>query len=377
MSGLEVVRISGDIRREDFLPLEEDAEGAWMSNERKVAAFLPWFTNDPIAEAPLKHIITVSHCKNHLRLVSKLFKSHAEEGTTTIKWQGRGVTAIVNVQDPEVDQIETEPLSSPNSLWSIISVRDRYGGIRDRLPNLKNIDCNGLDTLMDLNGCPVGLETLSCNDCTLIQSLDPLAACTNLRKLTLLSTRVSGLKPLMGCAKLEYLALEATLISDLSPLSACINLKALWIAATTISDLRPLSGLCQLKLVDVETTKVSDLSPLSSLPHLETLICGSTEVSDLNPLLKCPELKALDISDTEVKSLTPLLHCKKLKYLNHGDFQVDQAGEEQITQASTAGYIRLFQELKPGLICTRIESVGWMWANEDFPAELQHDWDRY
>jgi hypothetical protein len=53
--------------------------------EGKVAAFLPWFTDDPIiAEAPLKVIIMVSDCKNHIRLVSKLFKSHAEEGTTRV-----------------------------------------------------------------------------------------------------------------------------------------------------------------------------------------------------------------------------------------------------------------------------------------------------
>ena len=72
------------------MPLQEDAEGAWisMSDEGKVAAFT-WFTDDPVAEAPLKHIITVSDFKNHLRLVSKLFKSHAEEGATTLPWDGR------------------------------------------------------------------------------------------------------------------------------------------------------------------------------------------------------------------------------------------------------------------------------------------------
>ena len=50
------------------MPLEEDAKGAWMSNEGKVAAFLPWFTDDPIAEAPLKVIIMLAECKNRLHL---------------------------------------------------------------------------------------------------------------------------------------------------------------------------------------------------------------------------------------------------------------------------------------------------------------------
>jgi hypothetical protein len=35
----EVASISGHVRMEDFVPLEEDAKGAWMSNTGKVAAF--------------------------------------------------------------------------------------------------------------------------------------------------------------------------------------------------------------------------------------------------------------------------------------------------------------------------------------------------
>ena len=50
----EVFNTGGHVKS---MPLEEDATGAWMSNEGKVAAFLPWFTDDHVAEAPLKHII--------------------------------------------------------------------------------------------------------------------------------------------------------------------------------------------------------------------------------------------------------------------------------------------------------------------------------
>ena len=270
----------------------------------------PWFTDDPIAEAPLKLIITLSSCKNRLRQVSKLFKSHAEEGTKKITWKR-----------PDEEGEEEEEEDKPSSLMLILAspLRNRDGCFKERLPNLKSIGCDGLDILKDLNGCPSGLEELSCGQCPLIKSLAPVAACTNLRKLSLLSTRVSSLKPLMGCVKLEWLFIGGTSVTDLSPLSACINLKALWIGNTSVSDLSPLSGLHQLRLIDVETTSVSDLSPLSSLGHLETLICGSTEISDLNPLSKCSELKALNIYDTEVKSLTPLLQCKKLKYLHLDD----------------------------------------------------------
>jgi hypothetical protein len=107
-----------------------------------VAAFLPWFTDDPVAEAPLKVIITLAKHKNLIRLVSKLFKSHAEEGMTKIKWIGP-------------DNEEDKELAKPNSLAGILvsPERNRDGILKDRLPNLKSIICCKLDTLMDLNGC--------------------------------------------------------------------------------------------------------------------------------------------------------------------------------------------------------------------------------
>jgi hypothetical protein len=75
----EVMRTSGHFRRENFAPKEEDAMGAWMSNKGKVAAFLPWFTDDPKAEAPLKVIIMIAERKNLLSLLSKLFKEPCGE----------------------------------------------------------------------------------------------------------------------------------------------------------------------------------------------------------------------------------------------------------------------------------------------------------
>ena len=64
---LEAVRTAGFINMKDLVALEEDADGAWMSKEGKVVAFLPWFTDDPVAEAPLKLIIMLSSCKTLLR----------------------------------------------------------------------------------------------------------------------------------------------------------------------------------------------------------------------------------------------------------------------------------------------------------------------
>ena len=113
-------------------------------------------------------------------MVSKQFKDDAEEGTRSIKWTGPG------------DNEEYKELTKPGSLMPILSVckngRFKPDG---RFPNLKSIDCDTLDTLMDLNGCPSGLEVLKCSGCKLIQSLAPLAACANLRKLDLCGTASS------------------------------------------------------------------------------------------------------------------------------------------------------------------------------------------
>jgi Leucine-rich repeat (LRR) protein len=352
---MEVVRTIGHVRREGFTPKEEDVKGAWMSNEGKVATFLPWFTYDPVAEAPLKVIITLAKHKNLIRLVSKLFKSHAEEGTTKIKWIGP-------------DNEEDKKLAKPNSLMPLLFNPERNGDgrLKDRLPNLKSIICCQLNTLMDLNGCPSGLEELKCDGCHLIQNLAPLAACTNLRKLDVCFTNVSSLQPLMGCVKLDWLDIGSTHVTDISPLSACVGLKVLRMSYTQVSDLGPLSGLHQLRLIDLDGTAVTDLSPLSCLLQLESLFCSASKISDLTPLSNCSELKALDINNTAVKSLTPLLQCKKLEHLNHSKLR-DHTLEE------TRGYIRCLKEIMPQLHA-QLQFLFWL---ESLPASLQHYWGRY
>lgn len=123
---------------------------------------------------------------------------------------------------------EEEELPRPASLWPVLITRCIDGRIKDCLPNLKRIDCIQLDTLMDLNGCPSCLEVLDCSDCPLIQSLDPLAACTNLRDLTIGLTSVSSLKPLIGCVMLQRMCIESTSVIDLGPLSSCTDLEVLY-----------------------------------------------------------------------------------------------------------------------------------------------------
>ena len=127
-----------------------------------------------------------------------------------------------------------DKLPTPVSLMPLITnpVVDRDGRFTRRLPNLKSIDCDELDTLMDLNGCPVGLEVLSCYGCRRVKSLAPLADGTSLRKLDLNGTTVTNLKPLMGCVKLQWLDIGCTPVSDLRPLSACVNLKVLSMCVT-------------------------------------------------------------------------------------------------------------------------------------------------
>jgi hypothetical protein len=88
-------------------------------------------------------------------------------------------------------------MPKPSTLFSILvsSTRNRDGLCKERLSMLKSIDCS------DSHG-PEWIVAVS-SGCTLIQSLAPLAACTNLHKLNLHNTMVSSLKPLMGCVKLE------------------------------------------------------------------------------------------------------------------------------------------------------------------------------
>ena len=132
-------------------------------------------------------------------------RSQGSASSSTSDWwlsASRSANVAPTETEPETREPEPETREPERSSVSAVAERLAVLGAQQSSTLQQLLNLRKLDTLMDLNGCPSGLEELSCDGCWLIQSLAPLSACANLRKLNLFNTNVSSLKPLMGCVKL-------------------------------------------------------------------------------------------------------------------------------------------------------------------------------
>ncbi len=68
---------------------------------------------------------------------------------------------------------------------------------------LRSLYCSGLPYLTGLDGCPPGLEKLTCSCCPGVWDLAPLAVCSGLRMLVCEQTSVSSLGPLATRTSLQ------------------------------------------------------------------------------------------------------------------------------------------------------------------------------
>ncbi|KAG1674830.1 hypothetical protein FOA52_015217 [Chlamydomonas sp. UWO 241] len=96
-------------------------------------------------------------------------------------------------------------------------------------------------------------------------SIDPVAACTSLRKLTVIEfRRLTDLRPLSSCTQLRELKITGCMsVSDLQPLSSCTQLRELNITGCrSVSDLTPLRECMLLEKLDLhECPAVAAMDP--------------------------------------------------------------------------------------------------------------------
>lgn len=111
------------------------------------------------------------------------------------------------------------------------------------------------------------------------------------------------------------LDLSSTSVTDLTPLAALSDLKRLSAANTGISNLAPLAGLKNLEVLEISSTSVEDLAPLASLTGLRQIDVSNTQVRDLAPLASLNRLEELDIARTQVKDLAPIANLPALRHL--------------------------------------------------------------
>ena len=162
-------------------------------------------------------------------------------------------------------------------------------GIQDETPNALD-----LQRIIDLRELEIGVDFP-------IISLEPLANCIWLERLTINNQGVHDIAPLTNKVYLVELNVQNNPISSLKPIECSTMLELLNIENTQISDLGPLSKMNNLVTLNASGTPVKSLKPLSGLQKLENLFVNNTNVRSISPIENIPALKQLKVYNTKVK----------------------------------------------------------------------------
>ncbi|MCF6342273.1 MAG: hypothetical protein L3J31_05645 [Bacteroidales bacterium] len=148
----------------------------------------------------------------------------------------------------------------------------------------------------------VDLPSVSINDNSSIQNLNPLHLFVRMTKLNVSKTAISDISPVTMLPNLRALNLPNNPISDLTTLDQLTTLEELNIENTAVEDLELVGMLTQLKTLNIAGTKVKSLKEIQELQNLEKLFINNTKIKSLKPILKMGSLKELRCYNTPLKA---------------------------------------------------------------------------
>ncbi|WP_322922403.1 SMI1/KNR4 family protein [Paenibacillus campi] len=126
---------------------------------------------------------------------------------------------------------------------------------------------------------------------------------------------LSDITPLAACTEVRELSLSGNEIVDLSPLASCRELKKLYVLHNPVCDLSPLAQLPYLRQLNISDTNVTTLEPLARLTRLTELECERIPAHDYRPLLAIQTLECLSISSPDREQAEVLGQMNRLKHL--------------------------------------------------------------
>ncbi|MGB3588404.1 MAG: leucine-rich repeat domain-containing protein [Tunicatimonas sp.] len=136
-----------------------------------------------------------------------------------------------------------------------------------------------LDTINKENLAQVAnLSEIDISDHASVQTLEPLAALTNLKTLDCANTRIRDLTPLEGMVNLEHLNLAGTRVDSIGALSDARNLKVLNFDQTQVRSLLPLNNISGIQRLSCENTPIEPSKIRQFIrEHPETIIIYKTD----------------------------------------------------------------------------------------------------
>ncbi len=148
-----------------------------------------------------------------------------------------------------------------------------------------------------------------------ITDITPLANLTNLTDLELGCYQISDISPLSNLTNLTVLNLMCDQVNDFSPLTNLTNLTSLTLVGCHVNDLTPFAGLTNLTYLNLIANQISDISPLADLTNLTFLALDDNQITDLTPLTNMENLKSLVIKDNLIDDISPLANLPNLSAL--------------------------------------------------------------
>jgi len=143
---------------------------------------------------------------------------------------------------------------------------------------------------------------------------------------------ISSIEPLANCMWLERLTINNQSVRDITPLANKDYLVELNMQNNPISSLKPIENSTMLELLNIENTQINDLGPLSKMNNLVTLNAGGTSVKSLKPLSNLQRLENLFVNNTNVRSLSPVEGITSLKQLKVYNTKVRAREIEKLQQ---------------------------------------------
>lgn len=143
---------------------------------------------------------------------------------------------------------------------------------------------------------------------------------------------ISSIEPLAGCMWLERLTINGQSVRDIASLANKDYLVELNVQNNPISSLKPIENSTMLELLNIENTQIEDLGPLSKMNNLITLNAAGTPVKSLKPLSNLQRLENLFVNNTNVRSLSPIEGIASLKQLKVYNTKVKAREVEKLQQ---------------------------------------------
>ncbi len=195
---------------------------------------------------------------------------------------------------------------------------------------LKYINKDGPITVADMKQITV-FEFDSVNDSQatgVIESLDDLRHCANLRTLSVFRQPVSSISSLSGLENLTSVTLLSCDVADLTPLAGKKSLRTVWVNDCPVKDASPVLALPSLREFNANGSMLSDISPLADTRGL-TAFYFDRKLKDYSPLFCHTGITDLTLSGISNNDFIAILVAMKgLAALRIDNSAIEESGLE-------------------------------------------------